>query len=461
MDATGKAVLVNQAGEHIILRMSDVTRLITREAPLDPTLMERLHAGLFVTHNPRSSGVDLVAQSVRSKLSTLMSGTELHLFVATLRCDHSCPYCQVSRVSDDRTAYDMTIEDASAGLDIMFASPSKCLKLEVQGGEPLLNYPLVHELVRAARKRAREEGRPLECVVTTNLANITPEMCMFFRDHDVLLSTSIDGPSDLHNANRPRPGNDAFQRAVAGIELVRNICGVDSVSALPTTTRRSLGRVREIVDTYVGLGFSGVFLRPLSPFGFAVKTQSAIGYDTQDFIDHYLEGLDYCLELWKRGYQFREHYASLLLRRMLTPFDTGYVDLMSPAGAGSAVLVFNYDGDVYISDEARMLAETGEKLFRLGTIRGSTREHLLAKPQFAHWIRDSMNEAIPGCDWCAFRTWCGTDQVYHHATQGDIVGIRSLSSFCQRNMAVFNWLVQKLDADDDDSRILRAWGGLG
>ena len=42
----------------------------------------------------------------------------------TLRCDHACPYCQVSRVSEDRQAYDMSPEVADRAVDLMFGSPS-------------------------------------------------------------------------------------------------------------------------------------------------------------------------------------------------------------------------------------------------------------------------------------------------------------------------------------------------
>jgi uncharacterized protein len=459
-DTTGdaRAVAVNQAGAHVVLKLGDLQNLITRSAALEPALLDKLHAMQFVAQPGRPVAIDLLAQSVRSKLSTLTAGTALHIFVATLRCDHSCPYCQVSRVSDDRLAFDMSEDDARAGIDLMFESPSDVLKLEIQGGEPLLNFPIVQLLVEEASSRAEKERRELQCVVTTNLANVTPEMCVFFRDYQVQISTSIDGPEDLHNANRPRPGNDAYQRAVAGIQLVRNICGADRVSALPTTTKRSLGRAKEIVDTYLALGLPGIFLRPLSPFGFALKTQRAIGYDTQQFIDHYIEGVEYCIDLARRGYEFREFYASLLLKRMLTPFDTGYVDLMSPAGIGGVVLVFNYDGDVYASDEARMLSESGDATFKLGRIQGQTRQSLLGQPLLAKWLVQSMNDAIPGCDHCAYRPWCGTDPVYHYSTQGELTGIRALSAFCKRNMAVFNWLVTKLENGGTEAAILRHWG---
>jgi hypothetical protein len=65
------------------------------------------------------------------------------------------------------------------------------------------------------------------------------------------------------------------------------------------------------------------------------------------------------------GRTFPEIYATLILKKILTPYPTGYVDLQSPAGAGFGVVVYNYDGEVYASDEARMLAEMGDTGFRL------------------------------------------------------------------------------------------------
>ncbi len=82
----------------------------------------------------------------------------------------------------------------------------------------------------------------------------------------MLLSTSLDGPADLHNKNRPRPGANSHQLAVAGIRRAREVLGPDRVGALMTTTEASLDRVDEIIEEYPRLGLDGVFLRPLSPF---------------------------------------------------------------------------------------------------------------------------------------------------------------------------------------------------
>jgi sulfatase maturation enzyme AslB (radical SAM superfamily) len=47
----------------------------------------------------------------------------------------------------------MTQEMADKGLDFVFRSPSQALKIEFQGGEPLLNFEMVKYIVLEAKKR--------------------------------------------------------------------------------------------------------------------------------------------------------------------------------------------------------------------------------------------------------------------------------------------------------------------
>jgi uncharacterized protein len=88
-------------------------------------------------------------------MAYLREPTPLHIFVVTLRCEHSCPYCQVSRQSTDRSKFDMSEETAGHALKIAFQSPSKRIKIEFQGGEPLLNFPLITKIVSEARSLAQ------------------------------------------------------------------------------------------------------------------------------------------------------------------------------------------------------------------------------------------------------------------------------------------------------------------
>ena len=450
-------VLTNFCGEHIVLPKEVARSFLLHELPRGSEVYDELKSRHFLLDGDSTAALDLLAVKYRTRQAFLAQGIGLFLFVVSLRCEHSCPYCQVSRQSADRSAYDMTIEDADRALDLVFQSPSSAIKLEFQGGEPLLNFELVRHVVIEAKRRNETARRDLQFVIATNLALLSDEVLEFAREHDILFSTSLDGPEPLHRRNRPRPGGDSYQRTVKGIRRIRESLGPHRVAALMTTTEASLAQPREIVDEYVRQGFSAIFLRPLSPFGFAVKTGMAASYETDRWLEFYRTALDHILDLNRRGIPFCEEYSALILRKMLTPYATGYVDLQSPAGLGISTLVFNYNGEIYASDEARMLAETGDTTFRVGRLGTSTYDEVLFSRPIVETIAATMTEGMPMCSDCGLQPYCGSDPVYHHATQGDAVGFKPTSGFCRRNMGVIRHLIRLLEDDPAAAEILRGW----
>ena len=96
-----------------------------------------------------------------------------------------------------------------------------------------------------------------------------------------------------------------------------------------------------------------------------------------------------------------EIYASIIAKKMLTNTDPGYVDLTSPAGIGIGALVYNYDGDIYASDEGRMLAEMGDRTFRLGTVHDSYADIMLSDA-LLNPLSESITLSAPMCATCAF-----------------------------------------------------------
>ena len=450
-------VATNLAGEFYILKRCELDALVKHTLEPGSTLYYDLKSKHFLYDQDSDTALDLLPLKVRTKLQQLADFTGLHIFVISLRCEHSCPYCQVSRQSDDKTKFDMSLKTAERALDLVFRSPSPALKIEFQGGEPLLNFPLIQHVVVSAKARNQSEQRDLQFVIATNLAVVTDEMLDFCREHDVLISTSLDGPEDLHNQNRPRPGKDSYARTITGIKKARRALGHDRVGALMTTSKASLGCIKEIIDEYVYREFDGIFLRPLSPYGFAIKTKWYQSYDTARWLEFYFNGLAYILEINMAGHFFVEQYAATILTKMLTPFEPGYVDMKSPAGIGIGVLVYNYDGDVYASDESRMLAEMGDKTFQLGNVHTSSYEELLLSEKLLEPLETSYTNSVPMCCDCAFEPYCGADPVFHHATQGDFVGVKPTSAFCQKNMAVFRHLIMLMEQDERVKRIFHRW----
>jgi His-Xaa-Ser system radical SAM maturase HxsB len=452
-----RVLLTNMVGEHLFVDRAELDAIVERRLPSASPLVSRLRARHMVRQRGDRAPLDLLALKTRTQHRRLADATGLHIFVVSLRCEHSCPYCQVSRQSMDRERFDMSRQTALRALDLVFRSPSPRLKIEFQGGEPLLNFELVKAIVLEAERRNEAPRRDLAFVIATNLALLDDEILSFCGAHGVHISTSLDGPRDLHDKNRPRPGRDSWERAVDGIRRVRETLGVDRVSALMTTTRASLDRARDIIDCYVEQGLNRIFLRPLSPYGFAVKTKSYSAYDTERWLAFYEEGLDYVLELNAHGIDFAEHYASIVLKKLLTNDDPGYVDLTSPAGIGIGALVYNYDGDVYASDEGRMLAEMGDDTFRLGNVHSDTYRELMTSEALLRPLEESFTLSAPQCSDCAFERWCGADPVFHHATSGDAVGRKPVSGFCRRNMGVFELLLHRYENDAAARAIFLEW----
>lgn len=450
----------NIVGDFVRLTNDEFDALVHERVSPGESLYEKAYASHLISREGQSAQLQLLAARLRSRMAFLQKPTGLHMFVVTLRCEHSCPYCQVSRQSADRSRFDMAEETAERALRIALDSPGERIKIEFQGGEPLLNFALIDKIVQNAKKLGPKVGKRIDFVIASNLALLTNDILRFCKQNDIFLSTSLDGPADLHNRNRPRPGGNSYQLAVQGIRAAQKALGADRVSALMTTTEASLDRVEEIIDEYVSLGLDGIFLRPLSPYGFAVKTKQIRKYDSRRWLDFYVRGLRYILDLNRRGTNFFEFYTLLMLRRMLTDEPIGYVDLRSPAGIGIGALVYNYDGRVFASDEGRMLAEMGDNSFELGHVNQDDYRSLIMSDRLIDLVGSSLTQCAPECLNCVFESHCGADPVYHHATQHDAVGIKPLSGFCARQKGVMRTVLDLLDGAPAEAAILRRWGGM-
>lgn len=343
----------------------------------------------------------------------------------------------------------------------MLASPSKSVVMEFQGGEPLLAFDLVKWMTETAAARAVGAGKSVSFVICTNLTLLTDQHLELFKAHDIAISTSIDGPADLHNQNRRMRGTASHDIVVRNIHRCHEVLGDGSVSALMTTTVHSLGRAHEIIDEYVALGMRSIFLRELNPYGYAAKSEKAFGYSTAEFIEFFREALHYIIDLNRRGTMFSESFTATLLRKILTPFGVGFVDLQSPTGEGFGVVLYNHDGGVYASDESRMLAEMGDQAFRLGSVEDNY-QGLFFGDTMQCIAAAGCAEALPGCSDCVYVPYCGADPVRHYRTQGDLIGHRPSSSFCRKHKAIFEIIFDLLVNGSPEAReILLSWVNPG
>ena len=84
-----REILVNEVGEYTIELTGTARALVGRKVETDSNLYRRLRARQFVFDDQSFPLLDVLATKYRTKRSFLDGFTKLHIFVITLRCDHS------------------------------------------------------------------------------------------------------------------------------------------------------------------------------------------------------------------------------------------------------------------------------------------------------------------------------------------------------------------------------------
>ena len=445
-------LLVNQAGEHLFLSEEEFNDFINYNLKIDSSAYRKLKSKQILTvESEKETTINMLAVKLRTRKAYISDFTSLHMIVITLRCNCLCNYCHASSVDFTPKAYDMTWDTAKKTIDMIFQTPSVDIKIEYQGGEPLLNWEILKQSVLYAEFLNNIAKKELSFVICTNLMEITDEQINFCQKHHIEISTSLDGMKEIHDANRKtRTLASSYDAFVKNSERVKNIMGKDGCAPLLTITKLNLHRLREVIDEYINQGYNAVFLRALNPYGNAIKNKEILGYSTEEFVDAYKDALDYIIKLNKTGTSFVECFAALFLSRILTPFSTGFVDLQSPSGAGISGAIYNFDGKIYPADEARMLARMGDDYFCMGTVNDKYTDVFNGKI-IRDIVYNSCVETMPVCSECVYQQYCGADPIRNYLETKDLMGYRLTSGFCQKNKMILDHLFNILKETDEET----------
>ena len=449
-----KEILVNEVGDFLVVDIGTSKRIVERQIIKDSELFKDLIANFFISKTAIPPLIDNIATRYRTKKSFLTNFTSLHIFVLTLRCNQNCNYCQASSRNAKDYTFDMKVSSLERSIELMFSTPSPSITMEFQGGESSLTPDLFEFAIQRTEELNIKYKKTITYVLCTNLIDVSAELIELCKKNNVLISTSLDGPPCVHDVNRGKV--NSYDKVVEGIRIMREHLGKDKVSALMTTSELSLRYPEEIIQSYIENGFNSIFLRALNPFGLASHNIDWERYNEEFFL-FYKKALDIIIEINKNGALFIEEFTAILLRKILTPFSVGFVDLQSPSGIINNVIVYNYDGYVYASDESRMLAEIGDYTFQLG--HNSDSYHQIFYGEKALNIAMSWsNEALAGCSDCAFQAYCGADPVRNYSVQKDMEGHRPTSMFCKKMKNIFDHLFSLIiERPDEVLPIFKQW----
>lgn len=421
-----------------------------------------------------------LVERARRKYHFLSYGPSLHIIVPTLRCNMKCIYCHASSVDPGKKGYDMDEATARKTVEFIFKAPVPGITIEFQGGEPLLNFRIVQFINEYAKDLNTKFKKDLRLVIVSNLTAMNDEKLKYLIDNDIKICTSLDGPQNVHNVNRPYVGKSANQSTSENSPCNSDPCNSsntyntydkvkewilkinqeyskrnikDKLGALITTTRQSLQYPKEIVDEYVKLGFEGIHLRFLDRLGCASEEWDKMGYTAEEFIKFWTTAMDYILELNQKGTYIKERISMLILSKLLSLEDSeNYLDLRSPCGAAIGQLLYNYDGSIYTCDEGRMV---GSDIFKIGTVDMEYKE-VLTSNKVCGIISASVNDCF-SCDDCVYKPYCGLCPVCNYFEQGSIIAKVPETTRCKIYMAMFDYVVTKYFTDKNAKEVFEKW----
>jgi uncharacterized protein len=176
------------------------------------------------------------------------------MLIPTLGCPSNCEYCWSSEEGSPVMNINV-IQDTVEWLKNFRKEP---VTFTFHGGEPLLaGYDFFSEaLPLLARELAHLKPA---FALQTNLWNLTPEMAQLFKEYNIPLGSSLDGPEELNDLQR---GKGYYQRTMKGYEIAKE-CDLQ-VSFISTFTSYSIQYKEDIFNFFLENGLN-LKLHPALP----------------------------------------------------------------------------------------------------------------------------------------------------------------------------------------------------
>lgn len=253
---------IDEPTREVLQRLGSLPSLVLSESSLqDQEILAGLqNARFLLTQDEMPGGPHELPQPHGIPLATMV------LEVAQ-SCNLRCKYCYAEGGSYGGEPRLLTPQMARKAVRLLMeeAGDREGVTLVLFGGEPLLNMPAVKAAIEEAVKSGEETGKKVQISLTTNGTLLNPEVIDFLHRYRVGVSVSLDGPPDLHDANRPDlSGQGSYARILPKLlQLLHN--SPAPVAARVTLTPSQWGRVEEVFDHLTALGFHEVGIAPASP----------------------------------------------------------------------------------------------------------------------------------------------------------------------------------------------------
>ncbi|MBQ6234059.1 MAG: thioether cross-link-forming SCIFF peptide maturase [Clostridia bacterium] len=375
-----------------------------------------------------------IAGELKARTAGVVKALCLHV---AHTCNLNCSYCFASqgRYHGERAL--MSFETGKKALDFLVVNSGSRKHLEVDffGGEPLMNFDVVKQLVAYARSIEKAAGKQFRFTLTTNGMNIDDDVIDFCNRecHNVVLS--LDGRKEIHDFARvDYQGRGSFDRVVPKFQRLVEKRGGKSYYMRGTFTHRNPDFLKDI-QTMLDLGFTELSMEPVVC---APDDPAALTPDDLEIVKQQYEELALLMERRRReGRPFTFYHYMIDLSGGPCIYKR-----VSGCGSGTEYLAVTPTGDLYPCHQF-----VGEERFRLGSL-----DEGLTKPEIQAEFANTNVYTRPECRDCWARLYCagGCAANAWHAT-GSINGVyKAGCELFRKRMECAIWLEAMRLSDSED-----------
>lgn len=180
-------------------------------------------------------------------------------------CNLRCEYCFASTGDFGKGRKLMDLETGKKAIDFLMkmSANRKTLELDFFGGEPLMNFEVVKQIVAYAREKEKEFDKHIRFTITTNGMLLTEDKMKFINDEMSNVVLSIDGRKDVNDRMRKRvDGTGSYDRIVENFKKFVPLRGDKDYYVRGTYTKYNLDFSNDVMHLY-DLGFDQISVEPV------------------------------------------------------------------------------------------------------------------------------------------------------------------------------------------------------
>lgn len=180
-------------------------------------------------------------------------------------CNLACKYCFAEEGEYHGRRALMSLEVGKKALDFLIENSGNRRNLEVDffGGEPLMNWDVVKELVRYGRSKEKEYDKNFRFTLTTNGVLLDDEVMGFVNKEMSNVVMSLDGRKEINDKMRPfRNGKGSYDLIVPKFQKLAESRNQTNYYIRGTFTRNNLDFSNDVIE-YADLGFKQMSIEPV------------------------------------------------------------------------------------------------------------------------------------------------------------------------------------------------------